>query len=145
MQTSSETLSKMRSAANPYLAKVKVQDGSERNSSLHSEGELTRVFRRREDAQTNIAAQRQPLKAENAAISDEKFQEMLAEQAQLASKKVCVGLSHAEQLQLQMVRWAIGRAEAARYEEDLNRLQALTSLHEELAAEVTRLVLAVKK
>ena len=70
--------------------------------------------------------------------SDIEFEELLREQSRLGRKKVVEGLSHGENLQLQMVRWAIDRVENARMHGDIDRLSTLVSLHESLANEISR-------
>jgi hypothetical protein len=75
-------------------------------------------------------------------ISDETYNQMLRAQAELAADKVMFGLDRQSEQKLQMLRWAIGRAEAARYSDDLRNLQQLSKLHEKLAKQIADLVQA---
>jgi hypothetical protein len=70
---------------------------------------------------------------------------MVATQAEMAARMVMEQLTLNEILRLRMLRWAIDRAEAARYGADLRKLEALAELNEDLARQVGRLVGAVKK
>lgn len=76
--------------------------------------------------------------------SEQEYDALLQEQARLAKKKVVENLERSEALQLQMIRWAIDRVENGRMSSDIDKLETLVSLHEKLAAEITRLVAAVQ-
>jgi biotin synthase-related radical SAM superfamily protein len=79
------------------------------------------------------------------AVTDAQYDQLLQEQARIAAKMVMVGIDASESRKLKMLRWAIGRVEAARYGAELSKLEALAELHEKLARDVTRLTAAFKK
>lgn len=77
-----------------------------------------------------------------ATITPVEYEELLRLQSEMAARMVMGELTKSEILHLQMVRWAIDRAEAELYGPALDRLTLLARLQEQLASEVQRLVVA---
>lgn len=78
-------------------------------------------------------------------ISDEEYDKLRKQQAQMAAKMLAGELSAREILQLKMIRWAINRGEEARLGAGFGNLEVLTSLHEKLAGEIDRMMAAFNK
>jgi len=75
-----------------------------------------------------------------ATITPTEYEDLLVLQGEMAARMVTGELSRSEILELQMIRWAIDRAEAEIYGGALNQLELLARLQEQLASEVQRLV-----
>lgn len=75
----------------------------------------------------------------SAVYNDEQYHALLNEHKRLIRRKFETGLSHREDLELRMVRWAIDRAESALHENDFNRLNAIAEMQEKLIAQVNKL------
>lgn len=94
---------------------------------------------------TGYSVSKEGLPAHGSVLSAAEYKRLLALQSEMAAKMLSGELTRREILQLQMIRWAIDRAEDAQYGAVLDRMEFLASLHERLESEVSRMVAAVKK
>lgn len=76
--------------------------------------------------------------------SDDEYEQYIISQGRLAHKKMVSGLTHREGLDLQLIRWAIDRIEAARMNECLGGLEKIAAMQERLAEEIKSFVENVK-
>ncbi|HEY2919118.1 MAG TPA: hypothetical protein VGK77_09020 [Candidatus Binatia bacterium] len=70
--------------------------------------------------------------------TDEEYEALLGEHAELTEKHFGTGLSRSERLKLQMVRWSIDRIEDARYGRTLDVLESLALTQEFMAMRLDR-------
>ena len=75
----------------------------------------------------------------------EEYEALNAEHGRLVQKSFREGLSRKEGLELQMIRWAIDRAESEMLSPSLNALDRFVELHQALESEVERLLAVSKK
>lgn len=76
--------------------------------------------------------------------ADRELEELERQRAMLAAKSVMGALSSQEALELQMITWAIDRAEAREPMPGLVALEAMAQLQQKLKAEVEQMVAALR-
>lgn len=75
-------------------------------------------------------------------ITQSEYEDLVDLQARMAAQLVQGQLNATEVMKLQMVRWAIDRAETELYGRAIDRLKTLARLQEQLSSEISRLVRA---
>lgn len=140
MRSSSSTLTVGREQSGNYLRRRKSQLSEDRTSNDQIiEGTATPTESSGSLALPDVLETRPGL------TSEAEYQLLHQEHARLSSKYFEEGLTKREQLELQMVRWAIDRSEATIYAPALIALDKFVELHHALEHEVDRLLVAFKK